>query len=159
MSDEGTTCPRCGMTSYNPMDAIEGYCGNCNEWTRRPMHFDRQGHPITMERWGLLHSDEEYMRVGLDTFPSLEDLGEESLTVPVATVSTVWLGINHSFHGDPPIIFETMIFGGDYDQECMRYHTEDEAVQGHSQVMDDLREGRAPFWLAENMADSADEEN
>jgi ribosomal protein L37E len=28
------TCPRCGMTSYNPDDIREGYCGNCHDWTR-----------------------------------------------------------------------------------------------------------------------------
>lgn len=28
------TCPRCGMTSHNPDDVREGYCGNCHDWTR-----------------------------------------------------------------------------------------------------------------------------
>jgi hypothetical protein len=28
------TCPRCTMTSYNPNDIREGYCGNCHDWTR-----------------------------------------------------------------------------------------------------------------------------
>jgi hypothetical protein len=28
------TCPRCLMTSYNPNDIREGYCGNCHDWTR-----------------------------------------------------------------------------------------------------------------------------
>ena len=27
------TCPRCQMTSYNPNDIREGYCGNCHDWT------------------------------------------------------------------------------------------------------------------------------
>jgi hypothetical protein len=27
------TCPVCGMTSYNPNDIREGYCGNCADWT------------------------------------------------------------------------------------------------------------------------------
>ena len=26
-------CPRCGMTSHYSMDAVEGYCGNCHDWT------------------------------------------------------------------------------------------------------------------------------
>ena len=30
---ESFTCPRCGMTSYNPNDVREGYCGNCHDWT------------------------------------------------------------------------------------------------------------------------------
>jgi hypothetical protein len=28
------TCPICGMTSHNPNDEREGYCGNCHDWTR-----------------------------------------------------------------------------------------------------------------------------
>jgi len=28
------TCPVCDMTSYNPNDIREGYCGNCHDWTR-----------------------------------------------------------------------------------------------------------------------------
>src|SRR5262245_59566652 len=28
------TCPRCGMRSNNRMDAREGYCGNCHDYTR-----------------------------------------------------------------------------------------------------------------------------
>jgi len=31
---ESFTCPRCGMTSYNPHDIAEGFCGNCHDWTR-----------------------------------------------------------------------------------------------------------------------------
>lgn len=27
------TCPRCGMTSHNPTDVRERYCGNCHDWT------------------------------------------------------------------------------------------------------------------------------
>jgi hypothetical protein len=27
------TCPKCGMTSHNPHDAANGYCGNCHEFT------------------------------------------------------------------------------------------------------------------------------
>jgi len=27
------TCPRCGMTSHNPNDEREGYCGNCRDFT------------------------------------------------------------------------------------------------------------------------------
>jgi hypothetical protein len=31
------TCPKCGMTSFNPNDLREGYCGNCHDWTA-PRH-------------------------------------------------------------------------------------------------------------------------
>lgn len=28
------TCPTCHMTSWNPNDIKEGYCGNCHDYTR-----------------------------------------------------------------------------------------------------------------------------
>jgi hypothetical protein len=33
MAEPSITCPVCGMTSHNPNDAREGYCGNCHDWT------------------------------------------------------------------------------------------------------------------------------
>lgn len=30
---ESLTCPVCFMTSYNPGDVREGYCGHCHAWT------------------------------------------------------------------------------------------------------------------------------
>lgn len=29
------TCSRCFQTSHNPIDAREGYCGACHDWTGR----------------------------------------------------------------------------------------------------------------------------
>ena len=51
------------------------------------------------------------------------------------TVSTVWLGMDHSFGDGPPLIFETMVFGGELDQECDRYTTEEQAQQGHAAMV------------------------
>lgn len=68
-------------------------------------------------------------------------------TIGDITVSTVWLGLDHA-HGDgPPLIFETMIFGGDHDQLCIRYQTEEHAMRGHLATIDALREGREPDWV------------
>ena len=47
-------------------------------------------------------------------------------------ISTVFLGIDHNFGDDsPPLLFETMVFGGKFDQEQDRYATYDEALAGH----------------------------
>ncbi len=35
MIEAGFTCPRCGMTSHNPTDIVEQYCGSCKAWTRQ----------------------------------------------------------------------------------------------------------------------------
>lgn len=54
-------------------------------------------------------------------------------------VSTVWLGLDHSFGEDgPPLIFETMVFpkkGIWVDVDMERYSTEEEAVQGHQRMV------------------------
>jgi len=47
-------------------------------------------------------------------------------------VSTVFLGLDHSFSGSEPVLFETMIFGGEHDQDQWRYKTWKEAVDGHA---------------------------
>ena len=46
-------------------------------------------------------------------------------------VSTIFLGIDHSLGGGPPLLFETMIFGGEHDQDQWRHATYDEAEKGH----------------------------
>ena len=46
-------------------------------------------------------------------------------------VSTVFLGLDHQWGEGPPILFETMIFGGKHDQYQKRYSTWNEAEQGH----------------------------
>ena len=59
----------------------------------------------------------------------------EKTNVGDAEVSTVFLGIDHQFGEGPPILFETMIFGGEHDEEMWRYSTWDEAKAGHSHVV------------------------
>lgn len=50
-------------------------------------------------------------------------------------VSTVFLGLDHSFGGKgTPILYETMVFGGRMDDYQERYHTRAEALVGHERV-------------------------
>ena len=46
-------------------------------------------------------------------------------------ISTVFLGVDHNFLGRPPILFETMIFGGELDDEMEQYSTWQDAEKGH----------------------------
>lgn len=124
----------------------------------RPVYFDRKGEPISLEQWGMMRhgedptANDEYTRVGLDIYPSIEDSANPLDYEAIVTISTVWVGMNLSigFPG-PPLIFETMCFGGDYDQSCMRYATEAEAEEGHRRTVEDIRAGRAPWFLHEDM--------
>lgn len=51
------------------------------------------------------------------------------------TVSTVFLGLEHGFSGDKPILFETMAFNApDGEEHMRRYTTIEEARAGHEEV-------------------------
>lgn len=59
-------------------------------------------------------------------------------------VSTVFLMHDHGWWGGPPVLFETMIFGGPHDQFCDRYTTRADAEAGHARVVAALRAGESP---------------
>jgi len=50
-------------------------------------------------------------------------------------VSTVFLGLDHSLGNGPPLLWETMIFGGSHNDYQERYETRDEALAGHRQAV------------------------
>ena len=90
-------------------------------------------HEPDVLKWAKWH--EEYRntrrRIGRDS------VGESD-------VSTVFLGLDHSFGGEPQIWFETLIFGGPHADWMERYATYDEAKRGHERVVARLRDGLAP---------------
>jgi hypothetical protein len=50
-------------------------------------------------------------------------------------VSTVFLGMDHNWReSGPPILFETLVFGGPLDGEMDRYCTRAEALDGHQEM-------------------------
>lgn len=52
-----------------------------------------------------------------------------------AQISTVFLSVDHSFdENDPPVLYETMIFGGQFDEFQWRYHTKEDAIEGHERI-------------------------
>lgn len=71
---------------------------------------------------------------------SVADKSVGKTEVGDASVSTVFLGIDHSFGGDTPILFETMIFGGEHDQYQERYSTYKKAKQGHLDAVEMCKE-------------------
>lgn len=56
-------------------------------------------------------------------------------------VSTVFVGIDYSFGLGPPLFYETMVFGGRFDQCIQRYETWDEAEKGHRQWVNRVKIG------------------
>lgn len=66
-----------------------------------------------------------------------QDLDEGHDGDPAARVrvSTVFLGLDHNFGpAGPPVLWETMVFGGLLDGECQRYTSRDEAFIGHQDM-------------------------
>lgn len=50
-------------------------------------------------------------------------------------VSTVFLGLDHSFFAGPPLLWETLVFGGPLDMEGKRYHSHEAARRGHVEMV------------------------
>jgi len=89
----------------------------------RSGYYDIHGMPIAMSRWTELFGHERH--VGNDYIP---------LKGRTFHVSTVWLGLDHSFGYGPPLIFETMIFGPKGTSDDLyqyRYSTLEQAREGH----------------------------
>lgn len=95
--------------------------------------YDKDGNPISMEEWTRLFGDLEYKTIGKS------EVGDYR-------VSTVWLGLNHSYGDGAMLIFETMIFDSDDYSGLfqMRYTTQEQAEIGHRLVVEMLREGCHP---------------
>ena len=60
-------------------------------------------------------------------------------TVNESDISTVFLGLDHSFGEGPPLLFETLVFSGKLDGEMDRYSTWDEAIAGHAAMIERVR--------------------
>ena len=76
--------------------------------------------------WAQMFESSEARRVARDSIDGVD-------------VSTVFLGLDHSFGNGPALWFETMVFGGPLDQEMERYTTWAEAVAGHEDMVERVR--------------------
>ena len=99
-------------------------------------YFDRQGNPITLKQWaGRFEMSIEEKQVNRTVLPN------------GYLVSTVWLGLDHSFGDGPPLIFESMVFTCNAKQkvtdwlelDMCQYSTEAEALKGHKRLVNKWR--------------------
>lgn len=89
--------------------------------------YDRQGQSINFNQF-IRHFQD----------PNYQTLKQE--IVGPYKVSTIWLGINHSFGEGPPTIFETMVFEDGEGMCELRYETEAAANSGHDFIVSALKE-------------------
>jgi hypothetical protein len=86
-----------------------------------PVHF------IVFARWFHEHLADRHVA---------EDFVGDFHGTKMIRISTVFLGINHNFGDEgPPILFETMVFGGVLNGRQFRYSTWDEAELGHAAML------------------------
>jgi|SRR5215831_3109742 len=101
-------------------------------------HYDPDGNRISMWEWVEL-----FERRALDL--SDRSWWRRRTVTPRGEVSTVWLGLDHSFlwFDGPPLTWETMIFDAAGESHgCKRYTTRAEAWDGHAAAVAEL-EGAA----------------
>jgi hypothetical protein len=56
-----------------------------------------------------------------------------------AYVSTVFLGSDHRFDEDKPVLWETMVFWPNEAEQFERYTSEADAIVGHKRIIGQLR--------------------
>lgn len=63
-----------------------------------------------------------------------------STEIGQSRISTVFMSMDHGLAGligdGTPVLFETMVLGGEHDGYQERYHTYDEAEEGHKRICD-----------------------
>ena len=50
-------------------------------------------------------------------------------------ISTVFLGLDHAWDSNVPVLWETMIFRGEHDQYMDRYTSYEDALEGHQTAL------------------------
>jgi hypothetical protein len=94
--------------------------------------YDRDGNQMPYARWVW----------AMETQPGYSLIGHDH--VADGLVSTIWLGLDHSFgNTSPPIIYETMLFDiDDWVDHQDRYTSLDDAQKNHRYIVEMLKATR-----------------
>ena len=100
---------------------------------------DEQGNPVPCEdlyKWGRwLEGDENRI------------LKHDYILSKRILVSTVFLGVDHNFGDDgPPVLWETMIFGGKHNDYQDRYTSKENALIGHQLALAMAESSKWSYW-------------
>lgn len=92
---------------------------------------------------------------GFVEWAKVADMGHNKVEFTEVTrdicISTVFLGIDHSFGDEDPVLFETMIFGGEFDQQMTRTSTLEEAKSCHADAVSFVREHMKAVAITERL--------
>lgn len=96
-----------------------------------------EGEPVAVEsvqEWSTWFSTGDRRHVAEDTVGDVR-------------VSTVFLGLDHNFTGNgKPVLWESMVFGGELDQEQWRYDSLQAAMDGHGELLRKVLAVQRPRW-------------
>jgi len=87
---------------------------------------DENGNPVLetdLMKWGAWMEHRNLRSIASDTLPD------------GTLVSTIFLGFDHSWDAPPPVLWETMVFGGEHDQFQDRYSSLEDAKAGHAAAL------------------------
>lgn len=108
------------------------------------MYYDREGNCIDAMTWGKLHANPSYKclkQTGIKRDCSIHTIVPDTEHSYQTWVSTVWLGLDHGFENDAPILFETMVLCDEegmkirLNETIQRYCTEEDAMTGHDNMV------------------------
>lgn len=90
--------------------------------------------------WYILDDEDKPIRSTIDDYSKwLQENPERKAVkqehVGDVYISTVFLGLDHSWNEGKPVLWETMIFGGEHDQYMDRYSSVEGALQGHEHAL------------------------
>lgn len=88
---------------------------------------DNEGNPVAendLSAWGSWYQDN----------PDQRRLANDK--IGDVRISTVFLGLDHSFGGGEPVLWETMIFEGQHDGYQERYTSKGKALEGHKKAVE-----------------------
>jgi len=94
-----------------------------------------------MSRWYILNNNNKPIPASITEAGDWLEEGSDRRTVKRdevgdILVSTVFLGLDHSWTpGGKPVLWETMIFGGEHDQYQDRYTSHKDALEGHKKAL------------------------
>ena len=95
--------------------------------------------------WYILSADNQPVAVSVtEAAQWMEDNPERKAVkqdhVDDIFVSTVFLGLDHSWSNKGLILWETMIFGGINDQYQERYNSHEDALEGHQRAINLIKQ-------------------
>lgn len=62
-------------------------------------------------------------------------------------ISTVFLGLDHRYGEGKPLLFETMVFGGELDSDMERYTSWTAAEKGHKKMVKNVMKTLIPKYI------------